>query len=90
MQMRIVVPSGGNASGFADRLTAAFGADRVSCGDGRREIGVRMGENSDQAVLLAVDAVERWLDHVGCGSEEMWLGENSYRLAGWAPVEVWQ
>jgi hypothetical protein len=90
MEMRIVVPSGRHASGLADRLTAAFGADRVSCGDGRDEVGIRIEENSDRAVLLAVDAVDRWLDHAGCGSAEMWLGEHSYRLARWAPVEVWQ
>ena len=90
MEMRIVVPSGGNASGLADRLTATFGADRVSSGDRRDEVGVRIEENSDQGVLLAVDAVERWLDHSGCGSAEMWLGKNSYRLSRWAPVETWQ
>jgi hypothetical protein len=89
MEMRIVVPPGGNTSGLADRLTAAFGADRICCGDRREEVGIRMEENSDRAVLLAVDVVERWLDHDGCGSAEMWLGENSYRLARWAPVEVW-
>jgi len=90
MEMRIVVPPGGNARGLAERLTATFGADRISCRDRREEVGIQIGENLDRAVLLAVDAVERWLDHAGCGAAELWLGENSYRLARWAPVETWQ
>ena len=90
MEMRIVVASAGNARGLAERLTATFGADRISCEDCCEEVGVRIEENSDRAVLLAVDAVERWLDHAGCGSAEMWLGQNSYRLSRWAPVEAWQ
>jgi len=90
MEMRIVVPPGGHARGLAERLSGTFGADRISCRDRREEVGIRIEENSDRAVLLAVDAVERWLDHAGCGSAEMWLGGNSYRLARWAPVEAWQ
>jgi hypothetical protein len=90
MEMRIVVPPGGNARGLAERLIGTFGADRISCRDRREEVGIQIEENPDRAVLLAVDAVERWLDHAGCGSAEMWLGENSYRLARWAPVEAWQ
>ena len=90
MEMRIVVPPGGNARGLAERLIGTFGADRISCRDRREEVGIQIEESSDRAVLLAVDAVERWLDHAGCGSAEMWLGENSYRLARWAPVEAWQ
>jgi hypothetical protein len=90
MEMRIVVPSGGNLRGLAERLTATFGADHISCGDDREEVGIRLEGNSDRAVIRAVDAVERWLDHAGCGSAEMWLGENSYRLARWSPVETWR
>jgi hypothetical protein len=90
MEMRIVVPSGGSALGLAERLAATFGADHISCRDDPGEVGIRIEENSDRAVIRAVDAVERWLDHAGCRSAEMWLGENSYRLARWAPVETWQ
>jgi len=90
MEMRIVVPPAGNARGLAERLTATFGPERISCGDSREEVGVQIGENPDRGVLLAMDAVERWLDHSGCGSAEMWLGKNSYRLSRWAPVETWQ
>ena len=90
MEMRIVVESGGNTSALADRLTATFGADRISCGERREEVGIRIEEHPDRAVLLAVDVVDTWLDHAGCGSAEMWLGENSYRLARWSPVETWQ
>ena len=90
MEMRIVVPPGGNARGLAERLTATFGADRVSCRDTREEVGIRIEGNSDRTVLIALDAVERWLDHVGCGTAEMWLGENSYRLARSTPAAAWQ
>jgi len=90
MEMRIVVADAGSASTLAERLTVAFGTDRVSlCGD-RLQVEVRVEGESDRTVLGVLDTVERWLDHAGLGSAEMWLGENSYRLARWAPVEAWQ
>jgi len=30
------------------------------------------------------------LDDTAAGSAEMWLGENTYRIARWAPRETWQ
>ena len=90
MEMRIVVPPGGNVRALAERLSATFGADRIACRDRREEVGIRIEENPDRTVLLAMDAVERWLDHTGAGSAEMWLGEHSYRLGRWSPIEAWQ
>src|SRR5256885_13640069 len=88
MEMRIVVPPGGHARGLAERLSGTFGADRISCRDRREEVGIRIEENADRAVLLAVDAVERWLDHAGCGSAEMWLGGKPPPPARAAPPQA--
>jgi hypothetical protein len=90
MEMRIVVGEAGSASALAERLVVAFGADRVSLWGDRPEVGVRVEGESDRTVLGVLDTVERWLDHAGFGSAEMWLGQNSYRVARWAPVEGWE
>jgi hypothetical protein len=90
MEMRIVVPDAATASAQAERLTAAFGPERISLLDDRREVDVRVESPSDHAVLRVLDTVERWLDEMAAGSAEMWLGENSYRIARWARVETWQ
>ena len=89
MEMRIVVPEGASTSVLAERLTAVFGSERISRFDERREVDVRVEDESDHAVLRVYDAVERWLDHAGIASAEMWLGEHSYRLARWAPGGNW-
>jgi hypothetical protein len=90
MEMRIVVPDAASTSALAERLTAAFGPERISLLDDRREVDVRVEGTSDHTVLRVLDTVERWLDEMAAGSAEMWLGENSYRIARWAPVETWQ
>jgi hypothetical protein len=90
MEMRIVVEDAGSASALAERLSVAFGIDRITLWGDRSEVAVRVEGESDRTVLGVLDTVERWLDHAGPGSAEMWLGENSYRVGRWAPVEVWQ
>ena len=90
MELRIVVPDDASATVLADRLMLALGSEHVSLRDGRREVGVRIVGEPDSAIVRALDAVERWLDHARVGSVEMWLGERSYRLAMWAPTEIWR
>jgi hypothetical protein len=90
MEMRIVVPDAASTGALAERLTAAFGPERISLLDDRREVDVRVEGASDHTVLRVLDTVERWLDEMAAGSAEMWLGEHSYRIARWAPVETWQ
>ena len=90
MEMRIVVPETASTSVLAERLTAAFGPERISLLNDRREVDVRVEGPSDRAVLRVLDTVDRWLDEMAAGSAEMWLGERSYRIARWAPVETWQ
>jgi hypothetical protein len=90
MEMRIVVGDASSASALAERLVVAFGADRIILAGDRPEVGVRVEGESDRTVIGVLDTVERWLDHAGVGSADMWLGENSYRVARWVPVEVWQ
>jgi hypothetical protein len=85
MEMRIVVPDAASASGLAERLSAAFGAERIALRRDRREVDVQVRRGSDRAVLHVLDAVLRWLEHAGVGSVEMWLGERSYRMATWVP-----
>ena len=90
MEMRIVVPEAASTSTLAERLSVVFGTERISLLDDQREVGVRVEGASDHAVLRVIDTVERWLDDKAAGSAEMWLGEHSYRIARWAPVETWQ
>lgn len=90
MEMRIVLGDAGSANALAEQLTAAFGNGRIAFWGDRPEVGLRIEGDSDRIVLRVLDAVERWLDQVGLGSAELWLGERSYRVARGAPVEVWQ
>jgi hypothetical protein len=87
MEMRIVVPDAACASALAERLTVAFGAERISLWADRPEVGLRVGRESDRAVLRVLDAVEGLLDQAGVGFAELWLGKRSYRFARWAPLE---
>lgn len=88
--MRIVVPDPAGASDLAERLTVAFGAGSISFGVERREVDVSIEGEPDPAIVRVVDAVERWFDQARVGDIEMWLGERSYRLARWVPVEAWR
>jgi hypothetical protein len=90
MEMRIVVPDAAGTGALADRLSVVFGTERILRLDDGREVGVRVDGPSDHAVLRVLDTVERWLEDTAAGSAEMWLGEHSYRLSRWAPVETWQ
>ena len=90
MEIRIVVPEAASTSALAERLTAAFGSDRISLPADRQEVDVRVVGSTDRAVLGVLDTVDRWLDEMAAGSAEMWLGERSYRIDRWAPVEGWQ
>jgi hypothetical protein len=90
MEMRIVVPDAANASSLAERLTVVLGAERISLLGDRPAVHVRVDQGSDRAILNVLDAVERWLEHTSVRSAEMWLGDHSYRLARWVPVETWQ
>lgn len=90
MEMRIVVPDATSVSTLAERLEVAFGSERISVRDESREVEVRVEGALDRSVLHVLDAVERWHDKAGVASVEMWLGERSYTLARWVPVETWQ
>jgi len=90
MEMRIVVPDAASATLLADRLTVAFGAERILLRGERREVDILIDREPDPVILRVLDAVLRWLDQARVGFVEMWLGERSYRLARWVPVETWQ
>jgi len=90
VEMRIVVGDAASASALAERLVVALGADRITLGGDPPEVGVRVEGESDRTVIGVLDTVERWLDQAGLGSADMWLGENSYRVARWVPVEAWE
>jgi len=81
MEMRIVVPDAASADALAQRLSVAFGSERVSLGGEPGEVGVDVARATDRAVVRVVDAVARWLDQAGVGSADLQLGSNSYRLA---------
>jgi hypothetical protein len=85
MEMRIVAGDSESAALLADALMVAFGDARVSLRRDPPDAEVRVRGGSDQTVLRVLDTVDRWLDHTGSRSAEMWLGERSYRVARWAP-----
>ncbi len=90
MEIRIVAGDAVSASALADALIATFGDARVSLRRDRPNAEVRVRGGSDQTVLRVLDTVDRWLDHAGSRSAEMWLGERSYRIARWAPAGLQQ
>ena len=90
MEIRILVPAASSTSALAERLTAAFGSERISLPAGPREVDVRVVGSTDRAVLGVIDTVDRWLDQTAAGSAELWLGEHSYRISRPAPVEARQ
>ena len=85
MEMRIVVPDTESVSTLSERLTVAFGSERISVQGKSREVDVRVESESDRSILEVVSTVERWLEEARVGFAEMWLGEHSYRLARWVP-----
>jgi hypothetical protein len=87
--MRIVVPDAVSATVLAERLTVAFGSERISLRGERREVDVLIDREPDPVILRVLDAVERWFDQTRAGSVEMRLGERSYRLARRVPAETW-
>jgi hypothetical protein len=85
MEMRIVVPDTNSVSTLSERLTVAFGSERISVQARSREVDVRVEGESDRSILEVVYTVERWLEEASVGFAEMWLGEHSYKLARWVP-----
>src|SRR5205809_751473 len=89
MEMRIVVPDPASATARAEQMSTVFGAGQVSLGGDREQVEVAVERGSDRAIALVVDAVERWLDHARVASAELWLGDRSYRVTRWVPIETW-
>lgn len=89
MHMRVVVPDTANVPALAERLSAAFGSERISVDRESREVGVHVEQDSDRGVLGVLYTVERWYAQADVGFVEMWLGERSFTLARWLPAETW-
>ena len=90
MEMRIVPGDFESAGDLADALIAALGDHRVSLRSDHPRVEVRVQGATDRTVLRVLDTVDRWLDHAGSRSAELWLGDRSYRLARWAPAGLLQ
>jgi hypothetical protein len=89
MEMRIVAPDAASASALAERLTSAFGSELISLQQERSEVDVLIDREAAPSIVRVVDTVERWFDQARVGTVELWLGERSYTLARWIPVESW-
>ena len=87
--MRIVAPDAASASALAERLTSAFGSELISLQRERSEVDVLIDREAAPSIVRVVDTVERWFDQARVGTVELWLGERSYTLARWIPVEPW-
>ena len=89
MEMRIVAPDAASASALAERLTTAFGSELISLQRERPEVDVLIDREAAPSIVRVVDTVERWFNQARVGTVELWLGERSYTLARWIPVESW-
>ena len=87
MEMRIVVPDTADAAALAAQLALALGYASISLRGERAEVDVLIDGEPDPAIARVVDAVQRWFEQARAGTVEMWLGERSYRLARWVPIE---
>ena len=87
MEMRIVLPDETSASALAQRLSLALGTDRIRLRDLPGEFDVLIDPEPPAGIAGVVGAVVRWFDDARVATVELWLGERSYRLARWNPVE---
>ena len=87
--MRVVAPDAASASALAERLASAFGSELISLQRERSEVDVLIDREAAPSIVRVVDTVERWFDQARVGTVELWLGERSYTLARWVPVESW-
>jgi hypothetical protein len=87
MEMRIVLPDASSAAALAQRLSLALGIDHIRLGDLPGEVDVVIDAEPRVGIAGVVGAVVRWFDDARVGVVELWLGERSYRLARWVPVE---
>ena len=88
MEMRIVAPDDASATALAERLAVAFGSERILLREEHRAVDVVIDREPDPTIMRVVDTVGRWFDQACVGTVELWLGERSYSLARWLPVEV--
>lgn len=89
MEMRIIVRDADSATMLADQLSVDFGFEHVSLRRERPGVDILIDREPEPAIVRILEAVERWLDQAHTGSVEMWLGDRSYRLTRWVPVETW-
>jgi hypothetical protein len=87
MEMRIVLPDTTSATALAQRLSLALGTDRIRLRDLPGEVDVLIDPEPPVGIAGVVGAVVRWFDDARVATVELWLGERSYRLARWNPVE---
>jgi hypothetical protein len=87
MEMRIVLPDAASAAALAQRLSLALGTDRIRLRDLPGEVDILIEPEPPAGVAGVVGAVVRWFDHARVATVELWLGDHSYRLARWVPVE---
>ncbi len=87
MEIRIVVPDTASAYALAERLIAAFGSEHISLRGDRGEVDVQIDREPEPGLVRVLDTVERWFDQARVGTVELWLGERSYKLAHWVPLE---
>lgn len=91
MKMQVVLPDAARVTALAERLRAAVEPERISVDGNGHKVDIRVEREADRRVLHVLDTVARWQhDQCGFGPVEMWLGERSYTLAPWAPVETWR
>jgi len=87
MEMRIVVPDAPSATALEQRLRLALGTERIRLRDRPGEVDILIEPEPPAGVAGVIGAVVRWFDHARVATVELWLGDHSYRLARWNPVE---
>ncbi len=91
MEMRIVAPDAADAGALAERLTLVVGAERASLpGDHQERWTSVSSMDPIEPSCTSLTRSSGGFERASVGSAEIWLGDRSYRLAGWVPVETWQ
>jgi hypothetical protein len=86
MEMRIVLPDATSATALA-QLSHELGSDSIRLRDRPGEVDILIEPEPPAGVAGVIGAVVRWFDHARVATVELWLGDHSYRLARWVPVE---
>jgi ANTAR domain-containing protein len=82
MEIRVAVTGATSAGRLVQRLSGELGTTFVSLAADRSEVRIDTGEESGDAVVRLLNAVEEWLDLLQDRQASVWLDGAPYSLTG--------